>query len=104
MTIVEASKMASGNAMGTIVREKRPTSCSSKDVSRPFPTKSSMYFHRNCIMKMNVVRPKVIISGTMKLPKTTLSTRFNILNSCSENVLILQGAVKLLKPGLDALL
>ncbi len=29
-------------------------------------------------MKINEVRPKVMISGTMKLPNTTLSTRFII--------------------------
>jgi hypothetical protein len=69
--------MDNGNANGTTLNEKRTSSFRIKLNSKPFPTKSSIYFQRNCIKNMNSEMKNVNITGQINEKKTTLSTFFN---------------------------
>ena len=47
--ISEASKIASGSAIGTRNRAAYINISAKTGIPKPFPTMSSMYLHRNCI-------------------------------------------------------
>jgi hypothetical protein len=49
----EESSIAKGSAMGTRDRAAYPKNSKRTDISSPFPTISSTYFHKNCISTMN---------------------------------------------------
>jgi hypothetical protein len=55
--------MERGNASGTKVMEAKNKSFTIIYHSRPFPTRSSIYFQTNCIRRMKREMKKVMISG-----------------------------------------
>ncbi|OQC44775.1 MAG: hypothetical protein BWX59_01693 [Bacteroidetes bacterium ADurb.Bin028] len=61
--ISEASSVANGRAIGTRPAEAYISNSTITSHSSPLPTKSSMYFHRNCIRSMNMAMKKVITNG-----------------------------------------
>ena len=59
-TINAASKMASGNAIGTIVKEAYQKNSPITSHDTPFPIKSCKCFHINCIKRISITIKKVI--------------------------------------------
>ena len=57
--IIEDNKTASGKARGTNVQEAYNNSSKIKFKSNPFPIKSSIYFHKNCINSIKMIIEKV---------------------------------------------
>jgi len=57
--ISEASKIARGRANGTMLALEYRRNSPSIFNSSPFPTRSSIYFQRNCISSMKITRKKV---------------------------------------------
>lgn len=64
--IMEDSKIASGNARGTKEAEAKNRSFTMVKGSNPFPTISSIYFHRNWTKSVNNTTKKVAINGPKK--------------------------------------
>jgi hypothetical protein len=52
-----------GKAMGTKSAKDSPINLIKTPVGIPFPTNSSMYFHRNCIKKRNKLNTNVTMNG-----------------------------------------
>ena len=61
--ISDARSVAKGSAMGTSPAEAYTSNSTITFHSSPLPTKSSIYFQRNCIKRMNMAMKKVITSG-----------------------------------------
>jgi hypothetical protein len=74
--MIEANSMASGKASGTSPKDAYVSNSATIFHSNPLPTKSSMYFHRNCISRINTQMKKVIKKGPRKLLITNRCNRF----------------------------
>ena len=72
--IIEESKMAIGSARVTKVALAKIRNFISVIISRPLPTRSSIYFHNICIMNTNSVMKNVAIKGHTKAFKISLSS------------------------------
>ena len=57
--IIEDNKTESGKAIGTSVQEAYNNNSKIKNKSNPFPIKSSIYFHKNCIKSIKMIIEKV---------------------------------------------
>ena len=64
--INDAIKMAKGKARGTKLADVYNSNSAIIEISNPFPTKSSIYFHRNCIKRINRTINNEIIKGGRK--------------------------------------
>jgi hypothetical protein len=82
---MEAKSMASGKANGTNPNEAYRSNSETIFQSRPFPTRSSMYFHRNCINRINTQMKKVIKKGPRKLLIINRCNRFILYLACFTN-------------------
>ena len=71
--ISAARRMARGRDIGIRVRADRKKNCANTLSSSPFPTSSSTYFHKNCIMKMNRHIKNVPAKSNKKLLRTKIS-------------------------------
>ena len=77
MIMVEASRVASGRASGR-ARLHTPQNRNSRMVRmpRPFPTSSSMYSHRVCIIRMKTTIIRIATNGPMNAFRTKRSSLF----------------------------
>ena len=64
--ITEAKSMEIGRARGTNRIEAKNNSSPISFISSPFPTKSSIHFHKNCIKSRKIAIKKVAINGPKK--------------------------------------
>ena len=74
--IMELSKTANGKAIGTKLADAYDNNSSIIRISNPFPTKSSMYFQRNCIKSRKMAIKKVNTNGPMYDLRMNLCKRF----------------------------
>jgi hypothetical protein len=74
--MIDDIKIDRGKANGIAVAVTYAVSFMILEISNPFPTKSSMYFQKNCITKMNRVMKKVAMNGPMKDLRMSLSSFF----------------------------
>src|SRR6478609_6769246 len=87
--MMDASSMASGSASGTRVTATYTISLKITVHSSPFPARSSMYFHRNCIRSTNSEMKKVMMNGPMNVLITKVLIFFTL--SLSQNNCMAQG-------------
>ena len=78
--MIEEIKMAKGNASGIAVTVTYEVSSKMLRISNPFPTRSSMYFQKNCITSTKSVMKKVAIKGPINAFKISLSSFLIMLN------------------------
>jgi hypothetical protein len=64
--MIDENKTANGNASGIKVAETKNKSLNKIQNSNPLPIRSSMYTHKNCMIKKNIAIEKVIKKGPMK--------------------------------------
>ncbi len=64
--IIDASRVARGSERGSNVALPQPRNSSITLKLSPLPTSSSMYSHRNCIMRMNTTTSRIAMNGPMK--------------------------------------
>lgn len=64
--MIEENKSASGKAVGTQNKVTSPTNFKTVIISRPFPTKSSMYNQKNCMVKTKIEIRNAAINGPIK--------------------------------------
>ena len=74
--IIDDIKIDRGKANGIAVAVTYAVSFRIFEKSNPLPTKSSMYFQKNCITKMNRVMKKVAMNGPIKDLSMSLSSLF----------------------------
>ena len=74
--MIEDIKIDNGNANGIAVAVTYAVSLRMFEKSNPLPTKSSMYFQKNCITRINRVMKKVAMNGPMKDLSISLSSFF----------------------------
>ena len=74
--MMEESNSAMGNAKGITLAATYKISCRMVNISSPFPTKSSMYSQKNCMIKMNIAMRKVARKGPMKAFMINMSNFF----------------------------
>ena len=77
IVMIEANSTAIGNAIGTKVAEAYISSSAITPNSNPLPTKSSIYFHTNCISSTNTAMANVSNSGPRKDFSMSRSIFFN---------------------------
>ena len=63
--IIEASSVASGSDNGIRVMLPQPRNSSMTFMLRPLPTSSSIYSHRNCIIRMKMTTSRIAMNGPM---------------------------------------
>lgn len=63
-----ANRVPSGMANGTKLAVAKTNNFNITYHSSPFPTKSSTYFHTNCMTRINSVRKKVAMNGPKNDP------------------------------------
>src|SRR5438046_3748787 len=71
--IIEDNKIAMGNASVTKVALAYTKNFPSVSASNPLPTRSSIYFHKVCIIKTNRVIKNVTMKGPIKALRMSLS-------------------------------
>jgi len=64
--MIEENSKESGRAVGTQKSVTNPTNFNTVSISKPFPTKSSMYNQKNCMVSTNKEMAKAPIKGPMK--------------------------------------
>ena len=63
IVITEANRVARGSARGSIVAPPQPINSSITFSPSPFPTNSSIYTHKNCIIKMKTTTKRIAKNG-----------------------------------------
>ena len=63
--IIEASSVASGSDSGIRVMLPQPRNSRMTFMLRPLPTSSSIYSHRNCIIRMKMTTSRIAMNGPM---------------------------------------
>ena len=81
INIMEANKTANGRAKGIKVMLEYHNNSSIIFNSSPFPIKSSIYFQRNCIKRINITTENVNRNGRIKDEKINFLKIFT-LNLC----------------------
>ena len=76
--MIDDNRTAKGRPIGTNVHEAYKSNSKIKFVSSPFPIKSSMYFHKNCISKIKITIEKVLKNGFIKAIVIDLLSFFKI--------------------------
>jgi hypothetical protein len=72
--MIDDIRIAKGSASGIAVAVTYIVSSKMLARSRPLPTRSSMYFQKNCITKTNNVMKKVAINGPINDLRISLSS------------------------------
>ena len=78
VNIMEPSKMASGRAMGIKVIVEYHNNSTTINHSNPFPIKSSIYFHKNCINKITTIMDNVKKNGRKNDEKINFLKMFTL--------------------------
>ena len=84
--MMEEISMASGSASGIAVAVTYNVSSKMLARSRPLPTRSSMYFQKNCITNTNSVMKKVAINGPTNDLRISLSSFLITIWGCGLSV------------------
>ena len=63
--IMDASSVARGNERGRRVAAPHPRNSSMTLKLKPLPTSSSIYSHKNCIIRMNTTTRRIATNGPM---------------------------------------
>ena len=63
--IIEARRVAKGRERGSSVTAPHPKNSSITLKLRPLPTSSSIYSHKNCIIRMNTTTNRIAMNGPM---------------------------------------
>jgi hypothetical protein len=74
--MMEENNKARGKAVGTQNRVTRPISFNTVNRSSPFPTRSSMYSQKNCMVNTNKEMAKAAIKGPIKDLMMSISSFF----------------------------
>lgn len=74
--IMDEKSNASGKAIGTQNKATRPISLSTVNKSSPFPTRSSIYNQKNCMVSTNREMAKAAINGPIKERIISMSSFF----------------------------
>jgi hypothetical protein len=74
----EERRMESGKAIGTKLAATYINSWTKTPNSIPFPTKSSMYFHKNCMSRTKMEMKNVAIKGDIKDFNINFEEVFNV--------------------------
>jgi len=64
--MIDESKIAKGSASGIKLAETKNNNSKITVIEIPFPIKSSMYFHKNCRININIEIQNVTIKGPAK--------------------------------------
>ena len=80
MTIMDDSSTANGSAMGRMVQAPHIMNSMITPNERPLPTSSSMYSHRNCIIRMKTTMSNIATKGPINAFSVNLSS-FLILSA-----------------------
>ena len=75
--IIEENKRESGKERVMVLMATNPTNCMMVKKSNPFPTKSSMYNQKNCIVSTKVVMVSAAIKGPIKAFRISMSNFLN---------------------------
>ena len=76
--IIEEIRMAIGIAKARREAPAYQINCPMVTISKPLPTKSSIYFQSICIINTNTAMKKVIMKGPIKVLRISLSNFFII--------------------------
>jgi hypothetical protein len=74
--MIEENNSAIGNAVGIQKKVTKPTNFKTVRISNPFPTKSSMYNQKNCMVNTNTEIMKAAIKGPTNERMTSMSSFF----------------------------
>ncbi len=75
--MMEEKSNASGIAVVNILTDTRPTNFKMMNVSKPFPTKSSMYSQKNCMVSTKIEIVNAAKKGPMKALRISMSNFLN---------------------------
>ena len=76
--MIDERSIDSGSARGTNPAEAYNNNSPITESSSPLPTRSSMYFHKNCIKRRNTAMKKVKINGPIYDLNVRVCRRFTI--------------------------
>lgn len=79
IVIIEASRVARGRARGIKVAAPHPINSRITPKLNPFPTSSSIYSHKKCIIRIKITMRNVSINGPRNDWIMNLSNFFNII-------------------------
>jgi len=74
---MEENNKAKGSAVVKVLTETNPINCKIVSKSKPFPTKSSMYNQKNCIVSTKVEMVSAARKGPMKALRISMSNFLN---------------------------
>ena len=75
--MIEEKSKAKGMAVVNMLIDTRPTNFKMMNVSNPFPTKSSMYSQKNCMVSTNIEIVNAAKKGPMKALRISMSNFLN---------------------------
>jgi len=75
--IMDENNRDNGNAVVKMLTETNPISCKIVNRSSPFPTKSSMYNQKNCMVSTKVVIRSAAKKGPIKAFRISMSNFLN---------------------------
>ena len=81
--MMEEKSNAKGSAVVKILTDTSPISCNMINKPRPFPTKSSMYNQKNCMVSTKVVISSAAKKGPIKAFRISMSNFLNKVCSTS---------------------
>ena len=79
-SIIDASNTASGSAIGMSVILEYISNSKIISMSKPLPIKSSIYFQRNCINKINITTEKLRKKGRRNDVKINFWNMFTLIS------------------------
>jgi hypothetical protein len=75
--MIEEKSKAKGMAVVNMLIDTRPTNFKMMNVSNPFPTKSSMYSQKNCMVSTNIEIVNAAKKGPIKALRISMSNFLN---------------------------
>jgi hypothetical protein len=75
--IMDENNNANGSAVVKVLTDTRPINSIMVRKSSPFPTKSSMYNQKNCMVNTNIQMAKAAKKGAMKARRISMSNFLN---------------------------
>ena len=82
----EDKRIASGRACGTRVSPMYQKNCASTSTDNPFPMRSSMYLHRNCIISTNWQMKNVPMKSSPNCLAMNMSNFLIRISACKSNI------------------
>ena len=75
--IIDENNNANGSAVVKVLTDTRPINSTMVIKSSPFPTKSSIYNQKNCIVNTNIQMAKAAKNGAMNARRISMSNFLN---------------------------